>query len=126
MKESMSDFSQSPSAGIEYYESVVDHMGQQAVDGFMRLYVTPGADHPGRGLTRLDIDDLPSGVDLLSVLDGWIKHNRAPDILIQVAQDEAALRGHGFAPDVPVSSLASLQGLGFPDGGSKLRVRSGR
>ena len=88
MKENMSDFSQSPFAGTEYYESVVDHMGQQAVDAFMRLYVTPGADHLGRGVTRLDVVDLPRGVDLLGVLDGWVTHNHAPDVLIQVAQDE--------------------------------------
>jgi feruloyl esterase len=87
MKENMADFSQSPFAGTEYYERVVDRMGQQAVDAFMRLYVTPGADHLGNGVTRLDVVDLPRGVDLLGILDGWVTHDREPGALVQTAQD---------------------------------------
>jgi feruloyl esterase len=49
------------------------------VDGFMRLYVTPGADHMGMGA--------PPGVDILQVLVDWAEKDRAPGELVQVAQD---------------------------------------
>jgi hypothetical protein len=39
--------------GIDYYKAVVARMGQSPADGFLRLYVTPGADHMGRA--RRDI-----------------------------------------------------------------------
>jgi feruloyl esterase len=79
MYENMADYAQSPYAGIAYYKSVVDRMGQANVHGFMRLYVTPGADHMGAGA--------PSSVDMLDVLTTWIEQGKAPGDLVQVAQE---------------------------------------
>jgi hypothetical protein len=76
--EHMADYAQSPYAGIEYYRAVVARMGQPAVDAFMRLYVTPGADHMGMGA--------PSSVDLLTVLTEWVEKGKAPGELVQVRQ----------------------------------------
>jgi Tannase and feruloyl esterase len=42
MYENIADYAQSPYAGIEYYKSVVERLGQASVTDFMRLYVTPG------------------------------------------------------------------------------------
>ena len=56
-------------------------MGQGAADGFLRLYVTPGADHMGVGA--------PSNVDMLEVLVDWVEKGRAPGELVQVAQQPA-------------------------------------
>lgn len=75
MYENMSDYAQSPYAGIEYYKSVVGRMGQAGVDGFMRLYTTPGADHMGVGV--------PSSVDMLEVLADWVGNDKAPGDLVQ-------------------------------------------
>jgi feruloyl esterase len=75
MFENMADYAQSPYAGIEYYKSVVGRMGEARVDGFMRLYVTPGADHMGVGA--------PSSVDMLDVLTGWVESGKAPGDLVQ-------------------------------------------
>jgi feruloyl esterase len=75
MYENMSDYAQSPYAGIAYYTSVAGRMGQAGVDGFMRLYVTPGADHMGAGA--------PSSVDMLDVLTGWVESGKAPGDLVQ-------------------------------------------
>jgi hypothetical protein len=75
MYENMSDYAQSPYAGIEYYKSVVGRMGQAGVDGFMRLYTTPGADHMGVGA--------PSSVDMLEVLANWVGSDKAPGDLVQ-------------------------------------------
>jgi feruloyl esterase len=75
MYENMSDYAQSPYAGIEYYKSVVGRMGQAGVDGFARLYTTPGADHMGVGV--------PSSVNLLEVLTDWVGNGEAPGDLVQ-------------------------------------------
>jgi hypothetical protein len=87
LKENMSDFAQSPFAGVEYYKSVVAKLGQGAVDQFVRFYVTPGASHSGTGVSSLDGSALPRGIDLLEVIDAWVDRGTAPDALVQVAQD---------------------------------------
>jgi feruloyl esterase len=79
MYENMADYAQSPYAGIAYYKSVVGKMGQANVENFLRLYVTPGADHMGVGA--------PSSVDLLEVLTAWVEQGRAPGELVQVKQE---------------------------------------
>ena len=85
VKEHMGDFAQSPFAGAEYYESVVRRMGAKAVDRFMRLYVTPGVGHGGRGTSATTHEAIPSYVDLLQVLDDWVEHGRAPGGLTQTS-----------------------------------------
>jgi len=87
LKENMSDFAQSPFAGIEYYKSVVAKLGQGAVDQFVRFYVTAGANHGGAGVSSVDGAPLPRGVDLLEAIDGWGDRGTAPDALVQVAQE---------------------------------------
>jgi hypothetical protein len=79
MYENMADYAQSPYAGIEYYKSVADRMGQASVDRFMRLYVTPGADHMGVGA--------PSSIDMLEVLTNWIERGTGPGDLVQLDQE---------------------------------------
>jgi Tannase and feruloyl esterase len=79
MYENMADYAQSPYAGIEYYRSVVERLGQASVTDFMRLYVTPGADHMGVGA--------PSSVDLLEVLIEWVEKGKAPGDLVQFHQE---------------------------------------
>jgi pimeloyl-ACP methyl ester carboxylesterase len=88
LKENLSDFGQSPNAGIEYYKSVVARMGQPNVDRFIRFYLTPGASHSGAGLPNGA--PLPQGVDLLGALDTWVIKDEAPGDLVQVAKDNKA------------------------------------
>ncbi len=78
ISEHMADYAQSPYAGIEYYRAVVARMGQAAAERFVRLYVTPGADHMGVGA--------PSNVDMLEVLSAWVERGEAPGELVQVQQ----------------------------------------
>jgi feruloyl esterase len=79
MYENMADYAQSPYAGILYYKSVVEWMGQASVDSFMRLYTTPGADHMGVGA--------PSSVDMLDVLTHWVEQGKAPGDLVELLQE---------------------------------------
>jgi hypothetical protein len=86
ISEHFADYAQSPYAGVQYYRSVVARMGRSTADGFLRLYVTPGADHMGTGA--------PSNVDMLDVLSDWVENGTAPGDLVQVAQQ--------LAPPFPV------------------------
>ena len=80
--ENMADYAQSPYAGIDYYKSVVSKMGADKVDGFLRLYVVPGADHMGVGA--------PSSVDLFEALARWVEHGAGPGELVLAQQNTAA------------------------------------
>jgi hypothetical protein len=87
LKENMSDHAISPFNGINYYQSVVEKLGQAGVDSFMRFFVTPGANHGGAGVSKVDGIALPQGVDLLDAIDGWVDRGIAPGPLVQVAQE---------------------------------------
>jgi len=79
ISEHMADYAQSPYAGIEYYKSVLERMGQSAAEDFLRLYVTPGADHMGIGA--------PSAVDMVEVLSDWVERGKAPGELVQATHE---------------------------------------
>jgi Tannase and feruloyl esterase len=78
MLEHMSDYAQSPYAGIGYFQKVRERMGEADVAGFMRLYTAPGVDHVGSGA--------PANVDMLSILVDWVENGRAPGDLGVVEQ----------------------------------------
>ena len=88
LKENMADLAQSPTAGVEYYQSVVAKMGQSEVDRFVRFYVTPGANHAGGGTANGR--PLPRAVDLLAAIDQWVMKNEPPSELVQIAQEPKA------------------------------------
>ena len=77
--EHMADYAQSPYAGIEYYKSVIARLGEDKTNSFLRLYVTPGADHVGVGA--------PSSVDMIEVLTDWVERGHAPGDLVQRAHE---------------------------------------
>jgi feruloyl esterase len=78
MLEHMSDYAQSPYAGIGYFKQVQQRLGESSVADFARLYTAPGVDHVGSGG--------PSNVDMLSVLVDWVESGRAPGDLAVVEQ----------------------------------------
>ncbi|MGH6739916.1 MAG: tannase/feruloyl esterase family alpha/beta hydrolase [Bradyrhizobium sp.] len=73
MLEHMSDYAQSPYAGIRYFESVQRKLGRSETAEFARLYTAPGVDHVGSGA--------PANVDMLSVLVDWVEKGQAPNDL---------------------------------------------
>jgi hypothetical protein len=81
MLEHLSDYAQSPYAGIGYFLGVQKRMGEAVTADFMRLYTAPGVDHVGSGG--------PSNVDMLSVLVDWVENSRAPGDLTVVEQQAA-------------------------------------
>jgi feruloyl esterase len=81
MLEHMSDYAQSPYAGIGYFREVQQRMGDSPVAEFMRLYTAPGVDHVGSGA--------PANVDMLAALVDWAENGRAPQDLTVVEQQPA-------------------------------------
>jgi feruloyl esterase len=65
-----------PGSSIRYYENVVRTLGGQArVDSFYRLFMVPGMGHCGGGPGT-------TSFDMLSPLEQWVEHARAPDKII--------------------------------------------
>jgi len=79
--EHTADYAQSANAGFQYYQAVVEKMGQAPVNDFMRLYVAPGVDHVGTGA--------PANVDMLGVLAAWVERGEMPEDLEVAEQDRA-------------------------------------
>lgn len=105
VRENSGDMAQSPMAGIQYYQSVVARMGQSAVDGFMRLYVSPASNHGGTAASLTAGTLVPTTTDLLAELDRWSTTGTAPaDALAQVRN----------ATTAPYTTLASRPMCRFP------------
>jgi hypothetical protein len=91
--EHMSDYAQSPYAGIRYYENVVRTMGDEKAGQTIRLFTAPGVDHVGAGA--------PALVDMLGALDAWVDRGIPPGRLT-VAEMELS------APQFPVKRSLPL------------------
>ncbi|GAB3359790.1 tannase/feruloyl esterase family alpha/beta hydrolase [Modestobacter lapidis] len=106
--ECSNDYAQSAAMGMQYYESVVDTMGQETVDEFMRLYVSPGTDHgcagsidpavlTEDGMTPYGVDTssgtangVPRNVDWFDILEDWVFHGDAPGAAVIATSNSAA------------------------------------
>lgn len=78
--EHLSDYAQSPFAGIAYVRSVASRLGQARTDRFVRLYTAPGVDHVGSGA--------PANVDLLEPLVQWVERASEPGPMTLVRQED--------------------------------------
>ena len=76
--ENMGDYAQSPYAGIQYHQSVVQRMGKDRVASFFKLYAAPNVDHVGTGG--------PANADFLPALAAWVEQGRAPQGLTLLEQ----------------------------------------
>ena len=77
--ENMADYAQSPYAGIRYHDVLLEQLGPDRVNQFMRLYTAPGVDHVGTGG--------PATVDMLPALVAWVEQGQAPTGLVLAEQN---------------------------------------
>jgi hypothetical protein len=70
MMEHIADYAQSANAGIQYFKTVQNKMGEGTVRDFARLYLAPGVDHVGSGA--------PANIDVLDLLVDWVERGQAP------------------------------------------------
>ena len=76
----------SPGAQLDYYQSVIDKMGQDTVDAFARLFVLPQAGHGLSGNSYATNGDgqantsfqIPNQYDKRNILFAWVEKNEAP------------------------------------------------
>ncbi len=76
----------SPGAQFDYFQSVIDRMGQSTVDQFARFFVIPQAGHGLSGTNAAVNGDgqtvpagpIPNAYDRLAVLTDWVERNVAP------------------------------------------------
>ncbi|TDL41870.1 tannase/feruloyl esterase family alpha/beta hydrolase [Kocuria rosea] len=94
--ECTADYAQSPAMGMKYYDSVVKTMGQDQVDKFLRLYISPGTDHDctstidpaaltedgtttyGAPTSAGTVHGVPHNTDWVTVMEDWALHGHAP------------------------------------------------
>ncbi len=93
---------------LDYYQSMLDAMGREAVNEFARLYVLP---QTGHGLTgnsaSIDGDGnevqpspIPSSIDRFALLRDWVEHGRAPGLSEAVTGASGSLPMCSY-PDYP-------------------------
>lgn len=102
-----SDAAISPLNAINYYESVLQKMGQSESDAFLRLYMVPGMHHCGGGpgpdrfgaFGISPINDPQHNIYL--AVENWVEKGKAPGTVI-------ALKADGFGPTVKVTMTRPL------------------
>lgn len=75
-----------PGAQLDYYQSVLDRMGREAVDNFARFYVLPQTGHSLNGSSYtidgdgkiISASEIPASFDNLSLLRNWVENGVAP------------------------------------------------
>jgi len=89
----------SPGAQLDYYQSVLDTMGQEAVDQFARLFVIPQANHGLRG-TVYGIDGegnsiptppIASDYERFRVLVDWVERDIEPAKALTVTAEDRTM-----------------------------------
>jgi len=89
----------SPGAQLDYYQSLVDTMGQARLGGFARLFVMPQAGHglsgrnfetDGEGKT-VPVGPIPNTFDRFSLLANWVERKSAPGTSVVVTAGDRSL-----------------------------------
>jgi hypothetical protein len=71
----------SPYAMAEYYEQVLDVMGERATKEFYKLYMIPGLNHCGLGL------GCSNDIGVFDALVNWVEKKVEPDVIIGARAD---------------------------------------
>jgi feruloyl esterase len=89
----------SPAAQLDYYQSLVDKMGQSRLDGFARLFVMPQAGHGLSGRNygfdgegkAVPVAPIPNTFDRFALLANWVERKTAPSMSVVVTAGEKSL-----------------------------------
>lgn len=98
---------------VNYYESVVGELGEDAVRDSVRFYLVPGMDHCAGG-------DGAFIVDWLSAMEDWVERGQAPGVLdaahpalVPGARGLPPLQSHPYSrPLCPYPLVATYNGRG--------------
>jgi pimeloyl-ACP methyl ester carboxylesterase len=89
----------SPGAQLDYFQAVIDTMGEAAVDEFARFFVIPQAGHGLRGTNHSTAGDgstlpplpIPNTFDRLGVLANWVENGIVPGKSVVVTAGDRSL-----------------------------------
>ncbi|OLC41849.1 MAG: feruloyl esterase [Acidobacteria bacterium 13_1_40CM_65_14] len=97
----------SPGNSVQYYKRVSERIGgPDKIHGSYRLFMVPGMGHCGGG-------EGPSSFDMVSALEQWVEHGRAPDqIPASRVRDGKVDRTR---PLCPYPQVATYKGTGNTD-----------
>lgn len=103
---------------VNYFESVIEKMGQKDVDSFVRLYMVPGMQHceggPGADsfgqVGNLNFDDPSRSVD--AALVRWVEKGKAPREIIASKSGEGGEKEGLTRPLCPYPQAAKYKGSG--------------
>jgi hypothetical protein len=90
----------SPGAQLDYYQSLLDKMGQAKVDSFARLFVLPQTGHGLSGTSYTAGFPIPDTYDRLPLLLDWVEKKVAPPQQLTVTKGERSLPLCGY-PSYP-------------------------
>ncbi|MGA0807029.1 MAG: tannase/feruloyl esterase family alpha/beta hydrolase, partial [Pseudohongiellaceae bacterium] len=84
---------------LNYYQSLLDTMGQGAIDAFARLYVLPQTGHGLSGRSAaitgtgaaVEPFDLPNQTDRFALLRDWVEQDEAPALAVPVTSAARSL-----------------------------------
>jgi hypothetical protein len=89
----------SPGSQLDYYQSVIDKMGQDQVDVFARFFVLPQTGHGLSGTSytvngdgqAIPATQIPSQYDKMNILMAWVEKNQTPDKTLVVKAGNRSL-----------------------------------
>ena len=82
IRENLADKGNSPQTGIDYYDAVVETLGQATVDEFFVAFGATGLGHTSNGVDAgtagAPAYGIPGQSDLLGMIDAWVTGGTAP------------------------------------------------
>jgi len=91
------DFIASSGAQLDYYQSLIDKMGQKKLDNFARLYVVPQAGHGLSGKSykmngdgeTVEVKNIPApnSSDKTDMIISWVEEGKAPAKTLLIGSD---------------------------------------
>ena len=96
----------SPRASIDYYNRLVETIGQRQVDDAVRLYMVPGMGHCGGG-------GGPNVFDMVTVMDRWRDHGTSPAEVLASHMTKGVV--DRTRPLCPYPQVAQYKGSGSID-----------
>jgi len=97
----------SPRNSVQYYQRVLEALGGPGkVHGSYRLFMAPGMAHCGGG-------EGPNTFDMISALEQWVEHGKAPDQVI--ASHSTSGNVDRTRPLCPYPQVATYRGSGSTD-----------
>ena len=108
---------------VDYYSEIIQHMGEQSVGSFLRLYMVPGMQHCGGGPGPSSFGQHGARAphdpehDVQLALENWVENSVRPSTIIasKYATDDSTSPVKMTRPLCPYPQVAKYNGSGDPN-----------